>query len=50
VAGVELGVEVGHGLDDLGGADQRALLAVEELGELPGDGVVADLGPPYEPL
>jgi hypothetical protein len=43
--GVELGVEVGDGLDDLGGADQRALLAVEELGELPGDHVVADLAP-----
>jgi len=42
--GVELGVEVRHGLDDLGGADQRALLAVEELGELPGDHVVAHLG------
>ena len=37
--GVELAVDVGNGLDDLAGADQRALLAVQELGELPGDAV-----------
>ena len=39
--GVELGVEVGHGLDDPGRADHRALLAVQELGELPGGRVQA---------
>ena len=33
---VELGVDVRHGLDDPGRADHRALLAVQELGELPG--------------
>ena len=32
--GVELGVHVGHGADDLGGGDQRALLAVHELRDL----------------
>ena len=32
---VELGVDVGHGLHDLRGADERALLAVHELAELP---------------
>ena len=31
--GVVLGVDPRHGLDDLGGADQRALLAVHELAE-----------------
>ena len=48
--GVELGVDVGHRLDDLGRADQRPLLAVEELGEEPGGVVVADvvlLGPAH---
>ncbi|OFA61933.1 hypothetical protein BEN35_00410 [Streptomyces fradiae] len=34
--GVELGVQVGDGLHDAGGADHGALLAVEELAELPG--------------
>ena len=33
--GVELGVDRGHLLDDLRGADERALLPVQELGELP---------------
>ena len=32
-AGVQLGVVPRHGLDDLGGAQQRALLAVQELAE-----------------
>ena len=31
--GVELGVHVGHGVDDLGRRDQRALLAVHELAD-----------------
>jgi hypothetical protein len=31
--GVELGVHVGHGADDLGGGDQRALLAMHELAD-----------------
>ncbi len=31
--GVELGVHVRHGVDDLGGGDQRALLAVHELAD-----------------
>jgi hypothetical protein len=30
----------GHGVDDLRGGEQRTLLAVEELAELPGDGLV----------
>ena len=41
--GVELGVDVRHLLHDLGGADQRALLAVHELRELPGLEVAAHL-------
>ena len=45
-AGVQLGVVPRHGLDDLGGADQRALLAVEELAEAP----VAALDAELEPL
>ena len=41
--GVELRVDVGHRLHDLGRADQRALLAVHELAEAPGLGVAAQL-------
>ena len=41
--GVELAVDVGNRLHDLRGADQRALLAVEELREVPRGGVVAEL-------
>ena len=41
--GVELGVDVGHGLHDLGRADQRTLLAVHELAEAPGLDVPAQL-------
>ena len=41
--GVELGVDVGHGLHDLGRADQRSLLAVHELAEAPGLDVAAQL-------
>ena len=42
---VELGVVPGHGLGDLGGAQQRALLAVEELRERPAALVDAELEP-----
>ncbi len=45
-AGVQLGVVPRHGLDDLGGAQQRALLAVHELAEAP----VAALDAELEPL
>ena len=41
--GVELAVEIGHGLHDLGGGDQRALLAMHELRDRRGLLVVADL-------
>ena len=41
--GVELRVDVRHRLHDLGGADQRALLAVHELAELPRRQVPAHL-------
>src|SRR5690348_15561424 len=49
---IELGVDVLHLLDDLRGADQRALLAMEELRDLPRLSVAAELGPlPYgEPV
>ena len=40
--GVELGVDGRHLLHDLRGADERALLAVQELRELPGLEVVPD--------
>src|SRR5215831_17103157 len=43
--GVKLRVEVGHGLDDLGGRDQRALLAMHELGNLRSLQVMANLPP-----
>ena len=42
---VELGIDVGHGLHDLGCADQRPLLAVHELAEAPGLDVAAQLAP-----
>ena len=45
-AGVQLGVVPRDGLDDLGGADQCTLLAVQELAELP----VATLDTKLEPL
>ena len=49
--GVELGVVPGHGLDDLGGAEQRALLAVHELAEAPAPALHAELDPlPLVPL
>lgn len=38
---VVLRVDVGDGLHDLGGADQGALLTVEELAELPRDHVAS---------
>ena len=38
---VLLGLEPRHRVDDLRGREQRPLLAVEELAELPGDGLVA---------
>ncbi len=41
--GVELAVEIGHGLHDLGGGDQRALLAMHELRDRRGLLVMADL-------
>ena len=41
--GVELRVEIGDGLDDLRGGDQRALLAMHELRDLRGLQVVAYL-------
>lgn len=40
---VELGVQVGDGLHNARGADHRALLAVQELAELPGRVVLAQL-------
>ena len=43
--GVQLGVVPRHGLDDLGGAQQRALLAVQELRERPAPLVDAELEP-----
>ena len=43
--GVVLGVDPRDGLDDLGGADQRALLAVHELAEHPVLRLHAELGP-----
>ena len=45
VDGVVLGVDPRHGLDDLGGADQRALLAVHELAERPVLALDAELEP-----
>ena len=42
---VVLGVDPRHGLDDLGRADQRALLAVHELAERPVLALDADLDP-----
>ena len=42
--GVELGIDVRHLGDDLGGADQRALLALHELADLPALEVAAHLG------
>ena len=45
-AGVQLGVVPRHGLGDLGGADERALLAVEELRQRP----LAVLDAELEPL
>ena len=44
--GVVLGVDPRHGLDDLRGADQRALLAVHELRQRP----VLRLDPELDPL
>ncbi len=41
--GVELRVDVRHGLHDLGRAHERTLLAVHELAEAPGLQVAADL-------
>ena len=41
--GVELRVHVGNDLDDLGRAHQRTLLAVQELREVPGRVVLAEL-------
>ena len=41
--GVELGVDARHLLHDLRGADQRALLAVQELRQLPGLKVAAEI-------
>ena len=38
---VLLGLVPGHGVDDLRRREQRALLAVQELAELPGDRLVA---------
>lgn len=43
--GVELGVQVGDGLHDARRAHHRALLAVQELAELPGGVVLAQLAP-----
>ena len=40
---VVLRIDVRHRLDDLGRADEGALLAVEELAELPGDHVTPDI-------
>src|SRR5713226_4979627 len=42
---VELGVGIGDGLDDLGGGDEGALLAVHELGEGLGLEMMADARP-----
>jgi len=42
---VELAVDVGNCLDDLAGADQRALLAVHELGVAPGCVVTPHVDP-----
>ena len=44
-AGVQLGVVPRHGLDDLGRAEQRALLAVEELARRPAAALDAELEP-----
>jgi len=44
-AGVQLGVIPRHGLGDLGGADERTLLAVEELRERPLSALDAELEP-----
>ena len=41
--GIEFGVEIGNGLDDLGGADQCGLLALHELRDIPGLGMTAEL-------
>jgi len=41
---VELGVHVGHGLDDPRGHRQRSLLTVQELAEQPGRQVMAEVG------
>ena len=43
--GVVLRVDVGHRLHDLGRADQRTLLTVEELAELPGHHVPPHVAP-----
>src|SRR6185312_14337041 len=43
--GVELAVEVGDGLHDLGGGDERALLAMHELRDAGGLLMVTDLAP-----
>ena len=40
---VLLALVPGHAVDDLRGREQRALLAVQELAELPGDRLVAQL-------
>ena len=42
---VQLGVVPRHGLDDLRGADQRTLLAVQELAELPVEAMHTELEP-----
>src|SRR6516225_2393497 len=42
---IKFGIEVGHGLHDLGGGDQRTLLAVHELRDLRGLQVMARLAP-----
>ena len=44
-AGIELGVVPRNGLDDLGGAQQRTLLAVQELAEAPVAALDAELQP-----
>ena len=43
--GVVLGVDPRNGFDDLGGAQQGALLAVHELRQAPVHGLDAEVGP-----